>query len=134
MPYLPSRSSKRRFRHTGLGVLLLSLWVTSSAWAGAETDKLKKLHNRGKLEKATELCQTLETAGGSEFSLAKDTCAQVHRDRLDLQHPGGLSRDQLDDHALRWPTTAAGERSREQAARILLAEPLNGARAPLSRR
>jgi hypothetical protein len=113
---------RRRFPGPVPVVLLLSIWVAGAAWAGAETDKIKRFHSRGKLDRAWELCTTLEASGGSELRSAKDTCAQVHREQLDLANPSGLSRAQLDEHAQRWPATPAGDGSLEQAARILLAE------------
>jgi hypothetical protein len=112
-----------RPRLPGLTILgALALIIASAAWAGAETDKIKKLHQRGKLGKAWEMCRALEASNGSELVFARDTCAQVQMDQLMLAHPSGLNRAQLDEHAQRWPTTPAGRTSLEQAARILLGE------------
>jgi len=95
--------------------------VAGAAQAGAETEKIKKLHDRGKLERATSLCAQLEASASSEFVFARDTCAQVALDVLSLDNPSGLSQDQLDAHADRWEGTPAGDTSHEQAARIALA-------------
>ncbi len=118
----PQSQGQRGVQRTPRWALALVWLAASSAWAGAETEKIKKLHSRGKLDKAWALCAELEASGGSEFTFAREHCAQVQRDQLDLANPGGLSRAQLDEHAQRWSATPAGDLSLEQAARILLGE------------
>lgn len=118
----PSQRKPRTLHRWLATAVLLGILGAGVAWAGAETEKIKRLHERGKLDKAWESCEALEAAAGSELTYARDTCAQVHADRLALAHPSGLGRDQLDAHAQRWPGTPAGRQSLELAARILLGE------------
>ncbi len=103
-------------------LLFGGLFLACVAQASGEAVKIEKLHGRGKLDKAWELCQSLEANPGAEFAFARDTCAQVDRERLALVNPSGLGRAQLDAHAQHWSGTPAGEASKEQAAQIFLRE------------
>lgn len=96
------------------------LLFISVAFAGLNPDRVQKLVDSGKPDKAWDLCDETAKKAGMIPSDAMDACANAAYGVLTAA--GTSSADDLDAFAIKWSTTAAAVQAKQAAAKLRLAD------------